>query len=142
MSQQDRDEAQFVAQVHADAAYARPPWKADERTLEPEWSAPGPSVYKTLMDEAHRDNLDELAVLLTDLIAPAAQKEAMSRLYGAMSRLYVRGVAEGYSQAARAFDKENFPHCEDCRQVSVPIHTLCEGCAIDYAIDGETEAGP
>jgi hypothetical protein len=77
---------------------------SDTRTLDPEWAAPGPSLYKTMLDEAHRDALDDLALLITDLLAPAVRKEAFSRLYAAMSRLYVRGVAEGYSQAARAFD--------------------------------------
>jgi hypothetical protein len=107
MSQQDRDEAAFIAQVRADAAYGRPkpqPFVTDTRTLDPEWAAPGPTVYKTLLDEMHRDALTELTPLLNDLLGERVRGEALSRLQASLGRAYCRGIVEGYSQAARAFD--------------------------------------
>jgi hypothetical protein len=104
MSQMDRDEAAFIARARVDAAYARPQFVQDTRTLDPEWAAPGPSVYKTLLEDALRDALDELTPLLNDLLAPSVRGEALSRLQASFSRAYCRGIVEGYSQAARAFD--------------------------------------
>jgi hypothetical protein len=79
-------------------------------------AAKGPTVYRTLMEEAFKDarsaenlslrpgNLDEL---LADNVPPALLESVKATVSGALYQVYQRGLQHGYQQAAEAFDNRN-----------------------------------
>jgi len=72
--------------------------------LLPKWMAPGPTIYRSLMEDALREVLVDGGERLMELVPPVVRGEFMRELHGRLGRVYVRGVTEGYSQAGRAFD--------------------------------------
>jgi hypothetical protein len=70
--------------------------------LQPEWAAPGPTLYKTIMEEALADSVD--FSMLVQFVPEACRAEFAAAADTAMKRLYVRGVASGYEQAVMRFD--------------------------------------